>query len=204
MITATTKSPSGGIDLYPVYDKITVSTRSTTIPGYGTYHAIYDGQFYVNLGLWRRQTNNIALRKDLYKAATKINEKSEVYSYNKRTSSDDYWNISVRMQDYESYYGSYYDRDVAQSDYMAAGTENGKGIGKDLEVYVTYQIIVRNLSESIVNEITEIVDYYDNELEYKENLSWVMTGSKTGISQEEYLQIIRNSNVSNINRSRKY
>ena len=97
MITATTKSPSGGIDLYPVYDKITVSTRSTTIPGYGTYHAIYDGQFYVNLGLWRRQTNNIALRKDLYKAATKINEKSEVYSYNKRTSSDTKATMALTM-----------------------------------------------------------------------------------------------------------
>ncbi len=195
MIKATTKPQNGSIDLYPVYKNFVVDTNVDPVPGVGTFQPIYDGQLHVNLGLWRRQTNNIALRKDLYKAATAINGKAEVYKYNKRKDTEDYWNISLRMQDYTNYYGSHYDRQLTEADYMSSGTN---GIGKNLEIYVTYQITVRNSSEGIVNEITEIVDYYDKELEYMENLSWVATDGATGVSEEAYHEMIRKLSTNGI------
>ena len=91
------------IDLYPVYDDFVVDDEPMVIPGVGTVPPIYDGQYYINLGLWRRAQNDLALRKDVYRAATKINGKTEVYTYDKREENEkDYWEIRLRMQDYEN------------------------------------------------------------------------------------------------------
>ena len=96
-------------DLYPVYDNFIVNDPingaydfSYVVRDGVRYDPIYDGQYYINLGLWRRQENDTALRKDAYKATLKINNKTMVYDYDKRTTNDDYWEISVRMSDYGS------------------------------------------------------------------------------------------------------
>ena len=48
------------------------------------YKALYNGQYYLNLGLGRRQKFDAALRKDVFKATLQINGKTQVYEYNQR------------------------------------------------------------------------------------------------------------------------
>ena len=185
-------------DLYPVYNKFKINgetelqdgsvnydEQTITIAG-TSYPVIYPGQFYVNLGLWRRQEYDAAIRKDLFKAAIKINGKTLTYDYDKRAEENQdgtnnsngqdnntYWDITVRMSDYENYYGLGYNRDVYEADYNY-GTDLAAGHpGDPLEVYATYQIAVTNQSMSIETQIEEIVDYYDSEYTFKPNLSWV-------------------------------
>lgn len=188
-------------DLYPVYDQFVINrngpdeepdpwsveydTEPVTIAGV-EYKPIYPGQYYVNLGLWRRQEYDSALRKDMFKAAIKINGKTLTYDYDKRAEeneesansadgqdNDTYWDIKVRMSDYDNYYGLGYNRDVYQSDYeYGTGATEGHP-GDPLEVYATYQISVTNQSMSLMTQIRELVDYYDAELTFKPNLSWV-------------------------------
>ena len=185
-------------DLYPVYDQFYVNGTGENQNGSADfdeqtitidntdYEPIYPGQYYVNLGLWRRQEYDAAIRKDLFKAAIKINGKTLTYDYDKRAEENQdgtnnsngqdnntYWDITVRMSDYENYYGLGYNRDVYEADYNY-GTDLAAGHpGDPLEVYATYQIAVTNQSMSIETQIEEIVDYYDSEYTFKPNLSWV-------------------------------
>ena len=202
-IQAYTGSPfSHERDLYPVYDQFRVNdndlfseepdpwsveydTSTITVAGV-EYKPIYPGQYYVNLGLWRRQEFDAALRKDMFKAAVKINGKTLTYDYDKRKEeneesansadgqdNDTYWDINIRMEDYDNYYGLGYNRDIYETDYLF-GTDIAPGHpGDPLEVYATYQIAVTNQSMSVMTQIRELVDYYDAEYTFKPNLSWV-------------------------------
>lgn len=185
-------------DLYPVYKKFTINTANsrgeydtkTRVIGKDkngnnvAYPAIYPGQLHVNQGLWRRQETDLALRKDIAFAATRVNGKTEVYKYDKRGSNDDYWQIQLRMRDYNNYYGANYTREVYKADYAYRSANTNGGTGKDLELYVTYKITVRNNSLSIVTEVKELVDYYDKDYTYIDNLSWVTYSKK--VSESEY------------------
>lgn len=170
-----------------------------------TYKPIYDGQYFINLGLWRRQEFDMALRKDAYKIAMKMNDKTLTYNYNKRiaeeagannASGDDnntYWDINVRMSDYEAYYNTGYNRELYQADYEYNSAALGHP-GHDLEIYVTYKITVRNQSMSVIGEIKEVVDYYDSEFTYKPNLSWIMYQTddniNTSVDEDEYYEMM--------------
>ena len=206
------------LDLYPVYNQFTtnrynVNMTEVTSAGVNryysgatiaiddkqnvtssnannvTYKAIYKGQMEINQGLWRRQEADAALRKDVYKAAVKINGKTEVYNYNKRDEANkDYWDINVRMQDYDAYYGTGYTRELYKSDYN--GVTNAD-ISNKLDLYVTYKITVKNQSQSILMQIPEIVDYFDNDYIYRDDLSWVTYLDKANnkdnsVTDEEY------------------
>lgn len=242
-------------DLFPVYDRFTTFVSSgnkypNNSYSNGTYDAntstyqdhtirkneqyvtfknIYPGQLLVNCGLWKRQETDMALRKDIYKAALKINDKTVVYNYDKRnansqdspwTNPDDddapgknsadgkdnntYWDINVRMSDYDKYYNiSYsedgkagYTREIYETDYLF---DTGSGLGDGhpgdpLSVYITYKITVRNQSMSILTEIMEVVDYYDQDYEFKPNLSWVTykdgENSSTSIDKDQYYKMM--------------
>ena len=159
--------------------------KGTGYTGYATetYEPIYPGQYFINLGLYERPKADVSVNKDIYRVATRINGKTEVYNYGR--SKDDVWDLQVRMRDYDNYYGDYYNRDLYQSDidYNAARTNKS---GKNLEVYVTYKISVSNNSigrngEGLLVEIPEIVDYYDKDFTYMPNLSWAV-GTPTNAS----------------------
>ncbi len=188
---------------------------------------IYEGQLFVNCGLWRRQEADMAINKDVYKAALKINDKTIVYNYDKRSATVDeqdgdndgknnedgnqdnqtYWDIYLRMSDYDNYYGKSYSedgqagymREIYPTDYLFDTPGEG-GIapghpGDPLEVYITYKITVRNQSMSILTEIEEVVDYYDQDYTFKPNLSWVMyRGSNTEepprVNEDEYYSVM--------------
>ena len=227
-IQAYTGSPfTQNIDLYPVYDAFLInhaegneeyetvveaqngnySMKSVVIDGV-TYNPIYPGQFYVNLGLWQRQEFDSSLRKDVYKAALKINTKTVVYNYDKRAEEEDgtnnasgednntYWDINVRMSDYDAYYNSGYNREIYETDYSYDSQAlNHPGI--DLEMYITYKITIRNQSMSIMGKINEIVDYYDADYTFKPNLSWIMFQTTENknlvVSDDDYYTMMEQS-----------
>ena len=217
----TASQGAGEPDLYPVYEQFVINeseedrkaedpwaveydTSSITIAG-TEFKPIYPGQLYINLGLWRRQELDLALRKDIYKAALKINDKTVIYTYEKRAEEEEgansadgndnntYWDINVRMSDYEAYYNSGYNRELYETDYSYDSAQMGHP-GTDLEVYITYKITLRNQSMSIMAQIQEVVDYYDVDYTYKPNLSWVIyqtsSNSRTGIDKDKYYEMM--------------
>ena len=216
----TTAQGAGDPDLYPVYDQFIINeseedrdkdafsidydTSTITIAG-TEFPPIYPGQLYINLGLWRRQEFDAALRKDIYKAALKINDKTVIYTYEKRADeqpgannedgldNNTYWDINVRMLDYEAYYNTGYNRELYETDYNYDSAQMAHP-GTDLEVYVTYKITVRNQSMSIMSQIKEVVDYYDEDYTFKPNLSWVTYMSlgslNVGINKDEYYEMM--------------
>ena len=167
----------------------------------GEYKSIYDGQFYINLGLWRRQEFDMALKKDIFKAALKINGKTMVYDYTQREmnandgvnspsgqDNNTAWDINVRVED--GYYDNpvTYNRELYEADYNF-DSEALAHPGSDLEVYITYMITVRNQSQSIEGKITEVVDYYDEDYTLKPNLSWIVFGYG-GVDDNAYYEMM--------------
>lgn len=198
MIAAYSGSPfkNGAVDTYPVYDRFMLNASGR--------NQIYDGQFYVNLGLWRRQEFDTATRKDAYRTVMKINNKTVMYKYDKRTDDDKYWDIHVRMSDYDAYYNTGYNREVYKTDYEYSSKDlNHPGV--DLEIYVTYKITVRNQSQSIMSQIKEVVDYYDKDYIYRDDLSWVTyngDNKRTTVSDDEYYQAMVAEDTSKIENAR--
>ena len=207
----------GSYDLYPVYDKFIINsngdfatgsearkaslTQGDYTTGGKTFNALYPGQFFIDLGLVRRRTNDLALRKDVYRAVTKINGKTEMYKYSGRPDDDaDFWDISVRLKD-SGYYGdaksenSIYNREIFESDYNYQPTADHPGAA--LQIYVTYKITLRNQSQSILNTINDVADYFDKEYEYKENLSWV-TYDDNGFDDNSYFKAMHAEDIKQI------
>lgn len=173
-----------------------------------TYEPLYPDQFFIDLGLVRRQEVDLALRKDILYAATKINSKTEIYQYDKRANNDEYWLIEYRMRNYADYYGGMYVNGVYKSDYRYRG-ERTNG-GSDIEAYVTYKITVRNSSIDVLGQITEVVDYYDKDYTYMPKLSWVMykdnsadDNTKIAVKKEDYYNMIATGDLSKIPNTRK-
>ena len=216
-ISSYTQGQGKNRDLYPVYSKFRINkkngtsyktakdaqntsydTKSEVLSG-TTYRPIYPGQFFVNQGLWRRQEFDLAMRKDVYRSVMKINNKTVMYKYDKRSSDDKYWDINVRMSDYNSYYNTSYNREVYKTDYEYSSKDLNHP-GADLEIYVTYKLTIRNQSQSIMSQVKEVVDYYDKDYKYRDDLSWVTyagDGKSNSISDKEYYNAMVAENVSN-------
>ena len=239
--TINNMSDANSYDLYPVYDQFTTYVASgNKYPNnsysngthdanastyedhtvrkndtYITFKNIYQGQLFVNCGLWRRQETDMALRKDVYKATLKINDKTVIYNYDKRnlnngdgdgTNNGDgnqdnqtYWDINLRMSDYSYYYDMNYNREIYETDYLY-NTSNGFGVGHPgapLEIYITYKVTVRNQSMSILSEIEEVVDFYDKDYTYREDLSWV-TYDNNIVTDDEFYNAMVSENVTSI------
>jgi len=234
LIQSYTKVPTQNTnyELYPVYDAFKINhaignVRYETAEqaqngNYGMqdevidgvrYRIIYPGQFFINLGLWRRQESDLSLRKDVYRAGLKINDKTIIYKYDKRTEQEDqvgtnegdgkdndtYWDINVRMADYNAYYATGYNRELYLTDYEYDSKALGHP-GVDLEIFITYKLTIRNQSMSIMNQVKEVVDYYDQDYKYREDLSWVMyrdDSKNTTVTEDEYYKAIDTSDDAN-------
>lgn len=177
MITATTRQ--GTTNVYPVYnrfvlenidEKSTDYTSSTkkTIKVKNTYTYLYtklsDQSRYVDYGITARVVNDLALQKDVYKATVIVNGKKEEYIYSKKDlDADGGWNIKVRSSDALYNGQTQYNREIRKSEYLYNGTDgydNANNV-KNLQVYVTYRIAVKNQG-NVRAKINEIVDYYDD------------------------------------------
>ena len=117
------------------------------------------------------------------------------------------WDIHLRMADYANYYEPVHNRAIYRADYKYV-SQPGR-TGAPLDVYITYKISVKNQSQTILGQVLEVVDYYDEDFEYMEDLSWVTyedgiigdkdkaenTGDDKGanyISSEDYYNMMDN------------
>lgn len=166
--------------LYPIYDKFLEGYETRIIKG-ETYHALYPEHLKIDFGLTLREKFDLALRKDVEKATIEINGKTQTYNYDTRKVTDEAdggaWDISVRLSD--AYYNTTYSREVFGSDYQykASNYDNAAAYGKtkedELNVYVTYKLTIRNQSQTLLGEVMEIVDYYDEDYEYVNERSYI-------------------------------
>ncbi len=185
-ITATTGNGSGGIDLYPYKNEFTIDSAPVANSLVPNYAGLYPAAYHINLGLHPRQEADLAINKDIEKVTLEINGQKQEYGYESR-GEDGNWDISVRLSD--AYYNTNYSREIYPSDYFYKvsqyGNEQqqidlGKSKSDELEVYVTYKIMVRNQSLSIQMKINEIVDYYDEDYEYVEERSYMQLARGSG------------------------
>ena len=171
---------NGSRVMYPIWDNFTESYTSRTVGGV-YYPALYPTHLKIDFGLNRREQFDMALRKDVQKATIEINGKTHTYTYDTRSFADETdngtWDINVRLSD--AYYNTKYSREIFGSDYQykASNYDNAQAYGKtkadELNVYVTYKLTVRNQSQSILGEIMEVVDYFDEDYEYVNERSYI-------------------------------
>ncbi len=134
------------------------------------YNSKSDQSRNVDFGINQRDTADLALQKDVYKATVRVNGKTQTYMYNNKDSYIDEngnWDIPIRVAD-QAYSGLYngvtrYTREIRKSEYLYDGTiySSGGTDARDLKVYVTYRIVVRNQSQTFDTTVNEIVDYFD-------------------------------------------
>ena len=118
----------------------------------------------INLGIYKREQPDMAIIKDLHNVKVAINGVEHTYNYAQRFSNKnkygDGFDIGVKFGD--KYESMSYTRAIYQSDYQYL---NEQDRGKELQVYITYEIKMRNQSSSLRTKINSVVDYYDNRLE---------------------------------------
>ena len=160
---------------YAPYDRFVVRNIDTSTDEYkngavtkleqefiNLYSKKSDQSRNVDFGLCYREYNDLALQKDVYKATVLVNGKTEEYVYSKKALNDGAWDIKVRASDVLYNGNEIYNREVKPSDYLLDGeaTYGEGGDKKNLQVYVTYRIAVKN-SGTVNATVNEIVDYYD-------------------------------------------
>ena len=116
---------------------------------------------WINQGLYEREQPDMALVKDLENVRVAVNGYQHVYDYSQRFVNQgeygDGFNVGVK---FGNKYGSMsYTRAIYQADYEYVNEEDSS---KELKVYATYRIALRNESTDLVTQINSIVDYYDS------------------------------------------
>lgn len=154
-----------------------------------TLYAEPDIMRHVNQGFVERETVDLALRKDVYKATLEINGEVEEYKYDKRNSIiyEGCWDIKGRNN---GYYSNNYTRELYREDYSFKVEDYSQwglfqealGLSQDseLKVFVTYKFTIRNSSYGIATAVTEVVDYYDQDFKPVPERSYI--GDKDGNS----------------------
>ena len=116
---------------------------------------------YINLGLYEREQPNIALMKDIENVRVAVNGYNHTYVYSQRFLNQgeygDGFNVGVKFGN--KYGNMSYTRAIYKADYEYIN-ENDKS--KELKVYITYRLSVKNRSTTLVTEVKNIVDYYDS------------------------------------------
>lgn len=168
MISANTRQ-------YPVYDQFVIEnidnpgSQPDTETAVGqTWNSLYitksDQSRNVDFGINERDTADLALQKDVYKATVRVNGKTETYMYsNKDVDDEGNWEITIRAADGLFNGATRYTREIRKSEYLYDGTiySSGGTDARDLKVYVTYRIAVRNQSQTYDAVVNEITDYFD-------------------------------------------
>ena len=176
---------------YPVYDQFVIEnidspgSQPETETAVGqTWNSLYitksDQSRNVDFGINERDTADLALQKDVYKATVRVNGKTQTYMYNNKDVDDEgNWEITIRAADGLFNGATRYTREIRKSEYLYDGTiysTNEETTGpdaRDLRVYVTYRITIRNQSQTYDADVNEIIDYFDTS-EY--NFDGVLSG----------------------------
>lgn len=112
----------------------------------------------VNLGLVRREQPDAAISSDIEKVRVVMKNQEYTYKYGNRgiQNNNELYDYKVKFGDK---YMQTYTRAVNPSDIAYVNYNNTD----DLKVYVTYNIILKNQSNTLPMKINSIVNYYDND-----------------------------------------
>ena len=139
-------------------------TANTNETGYSIKENFTPGQEeikYINLGLYEREQPDIALKKDLENVNVAVNGYNHIYQYSQRFVNQgeygDGFNIGVKFGN--KYGAMSYTRAIYKADYEYIN-ENDKS--KELKVYVTYKLGMKNESTNLIVQVNNIVDYFDS------------------------------------------
>lgn len=142
-------------------------TANTDVPNYKIKNHFTYGQEevkYINLGLQEREQPDIALTKDLENVRVTVNGYEHTYVYGQRFLNageyGDGFNVGVK---FGSKYGSMsYSRAIYKADYEY---RNENDQSKELKVYVTYKLTMKNKTDNLITQVNRLVDYYDSKYE---------------------------------------
>lgn len=183
--------------LYPI-------TANTNETGYVIKDHFTPGQEeikYINLGLYEREQPDIALVKDLYNVNVAINGYNHIYEYANRFNNQgeygDGFNVGVKFGN--KYGNMSYTRAIYEADKEYTSSEKSK----ELKVYVTYKISMKNESSNLQAQVNSIVDYYDSNytlikagtgIDEKGNVTGDISNSGSQSYNDKYQKVIINTN----------
>ncbi len=158
---------------------------------------------YINLGLYEKPQADLAIANDLENVNVGVNGYWHVYKYGKRLNdsgmipdNSDSWNVGVKFKN--SYTGTY-KRAVYESDVNYQTNDKSK----ELQVYLTYKIAIRNES-SYLTKANSIVNYFDNRYELvaagtgidgQNNITGNLNIASNGKYNDEYNKAIIDTNT---------
>lgn len=183
--------------LYPI-------TANTNETGYVIKDHFTPGQEeikYINLGLYEREQPDIALVKDLYNVNVAINGYNHIYEYANRFNNQgeygDGFNVGVKFGN--KYGNMSYTRAIYEADKEYTSSDKSK----ELKVYVTYKISMKNESSNLQVQVNNIVDYYDSNytliktgtgIDEKGNVTGDISNSGSQSYNDKYKKVIINTN----------
>lgn len=183
--------------LYPI-------TANTNETGYVIKDHFTPGQEeikYINLGLYEREQPDIALIKDLYNVNVAINGYNHIYEYANRFNNQDRYgngfNVGVKFGN--KYGNMSYTRAIYEADKEYTSSDKSK----ELKVYVTYKISMKNESSNLQVQVNSIVDYYDSNytliktgtgIDEKGNVTGDISNSGSQSYKDKYKKVIINTN----------
>lgn len=183
--------------LYPI-------TANTNETGYVIKDHFTPGQEeikYINLGLYEREQPDIALVKDLYNVNVAINGYNHIYEYANRFNNQgeygDGFNVGVKFGN--KYGNMSYTRAIYEADKEYTSSDKSK----ELKVYVTYKISMKNESSNLQVQVNSIVDYYDSNytliktgtgIDEKGNVTGDISNSGSQSYNDKYKKVIINTN----------
>lgn len=183
--------------LYPI-------TANTNETGYVIKDHFTPGQEeikYINLGLYEREQPDIALIKDLYNVNVAINGYNHIYEYANRFNNQgeygDGFNVGVKFGN--KYGNMSYPRAIYEADKEYTSSDKSK----ELKVYVTYKISMKNESSNLQVQVNNIVDYYDSNytliktgtgIDEKGNVTGDISNSGSQSYNDKYQKVIINTN----------
>lgn len=122
----------------------------------------------VNLGLYKREEPDLAVQKDVQNVQVEINGYGHTYNYDRKETlekqnNEDAFNVGVK---FGSKYTEGYELPIYESD---SNYKNEKDPSKELKVYITYKVRLKNQATTIDSKINSLVDYYDSTYEKNGN-----------------------------------
>lgn len=159
---------------------------TNTIVINGIPYLIIDDNNNINVGLSERERTDENLRLDVYQTIFSIKGQRQTFLHNGKEIRDINSNKivseyiqKVNPDDYAWRLTQYKDK-VSEETYKEIEEIYGNAKNCELEAYVEYMIILRNSGQNDTAYITELVDYYDKTLEYRDEYrdfdisSWIV------------------------------
>ncbi|MBQ9297582.1 MAG: VWA domain-containing protein, partial [Clostridia bacterium] len=187
----------------------------------GIEYLIVDDIYRINMGLAQRERTDENLRLDVYqttfsikgqrqsyihslKDIRNINSNKVVAEYVQKVNPDDYrW----RLSDYDKY------KNTQPEAYKTIHEIYGSAEECELETYIEYMIVLRNAGLNDIAHITELADYYDTSLEYRDSYrdfkksSWIVIrkdddteDSYSGANEQKQIKWSKTSKYGDLNK----